>query len=122
MWCVVAAGVSVAVVAGGVVTGFPTQHSPLGFWVALVAFVVFGRVLQAAVTVGGRRSRRRVVASGPDALAVGGSASEIHTGVKGMHSPPAAPGGGGVIASGPGAVSVRGDATWRPNWYLAISS
>ena len=112
MWRAVAAGVSVVLAAAaGVVTIFATQHSSLGLWVALVALVVLGGVLQAAVTVGDRRSRRRVVASGAGAVAVGGSAGEIHTGVQGRHSPPAAPGRGGVVASGPGAVSVGGDAT-----------
>jgi hypothetical protein len=112
MWRAVAAGVSaVLAAAGGVLTAFATQHSSLGLWVALVALVVLGGVLQAAVTVGDRRSRRRVVASGPGAVAVGDSAGEIHTRAEGTHSPPAALGGGGIVASGPGAVSVGGDAT-----------
>lgn len=112
MWRAVAAGVSVVLAAaGGVVTVFVTQHSSLGLWVALVALVVLGAALQAAVTVGERWSRRRVVASGPGAVAVGGSAGEIHTRVKGAHNPPGAPSGGDVVASGPGAVSVGSDTT-----------
>jgi hypothetical protein len=112
MWRAVAAGVSVVLAAaGGVVTVFVTQHSSLGLWVALVALVVLGAALQVAVTVGERRSRRRVVASGPGAVAVGGSAGGIRTRVEGAHGSPAAPAEGDVVASGPGAVSVGGDTT-----------
>jgi hypothetical protein len=111
MWRPVAVGVSVvAAAASGVVTALVTAHSSWGLWVALVVLVVVGAVAQAAVSAGERRSARRISASGAGAVAVGGSAGEIRTQVRGEAAATGAPGGEDVVASGPGAVGVGGDA------------
>jgi hypothetical protein len=111
VWRAVAAGVSVVVGAGsGVVTALVTARSSWGLWVALGVMVIAGAVLQAAVNFGERRVSRRVVASGPGAVAVGGSAGEIRTRVQLSHASAVTSGDDGVSASGPGAVSVGGDA------------
>ena len=111
MWRAVAGGVSViAAAAAGLVTALVTAHSSLGLWVALGALVVVGALLQAAVIAGERRSERRVTASGAGAVAVGGSAGEIRTRVRGAVALSGPPDEGDVLAYGPGAVSVGGDA------------
>lgn len=111
MWRAVAAGFSfVAATASGVVTALVTAHSSWGLWVALGVLVVVGAVAQAAVIAGERRSARRISASGAGAVAVGGSAGEIRTRVRGEAVATDALGGEGVVASGPGAVGVGGDA------------
>ena len=111
MWRAVAAGVSFfAAAASGVITALVTAHSSWGLWVALGVLVVVGAIAQAAVIAGERRSARRISASGAGAVAVGGSAGEIRTRVRGEVAATGAPGGEGVAASGPGAVGVGGDA------------
>jgi hypothetical protein len=111
MWRAVAAGVSfIAATASGLVTALVTAHSSWGLWVALGVLVVVGAVGQAAVIAGERRSARRISASGAGAVAVGGSAGEIRTRVRGEAAAAGAPGGESVTASGPGAVGVGGDA------------
>jgi hypothetical protein len=96
----------------GVVTALVTAHPSSGLWVGLGVVVVAGAVSQAAVTLGERRERGRVEASGAGSVAVGGSArGPITTRVRGGRVPPAVPGNqDGVIASGPGAVGIGGDA------------
>ena len=113
MWRAGAAGVSVVVAAvSGVVTALVTAHPSRGLWVALGVVVVVGALLQAAVTYGDHRRSQRVSASGAGAVAVGGSARNIHTGVHDDHAAVARPDkGDGVTASGPGSVSVGGDVT-----------
>jgi hypothetical protein len=113
VWRAVLAGVSVVLAAVcGVVTALVTAHPSRGLWVGLGVAVVAGAVSQAAVTYGERRERGRVEASGTGAVAVGGSArGAIRTRVRGGRVPPAVPSGqDGVIASGPGSVSVGGEA------------
>jgi hypothetical protein len=113
MWRAVAAGISVIVAtASGVVTSLVTTHPSRGLWVALAVVVIVGAALQAAVTYGDRRKAGRVDVSGAGAVAVGGSAGEIRTRVRRSHGSPAIPDDqDGVIASGPGAVGIGGDAT-----------
>lgn len=112
MWRAAAGGISViAAAAAGLVTALVTAHSSAGLWVALGALVIVGALLQAAVIAGERRSERRVTASGAGAVAVGGSAGEIRTRVRGTVAPPGQSDEGGVVALGPGAVSVGEDAT-----------
>jgi hypothetical protein len=112
MWRSVAAGVSVVAAGGsGVITALVTAHPSRGLWVALVVLVVVGAVSQAVVSAGERRSVRRISASGAGSVAVGGSAGEIRTQVRGEAAATGTPGGNGVVASGTGAVGVGGDAT-----------
>jgi hypothetical protein len=111
MWRAVAAGVSVVAAAAiGVVTALVTAHPSRGLWVALGALVIVGAALQTVVTLSERRSRERITASGAGAVAVGGSAGEIHTRVHGKAAPVGRSAGDGVDASGAGAVGVGGDA------------
>ncbi len=113
MWRAVAGGVSVVVAAAsGVVTAVVTAHSSAGLWVALGVLAVVGAVLQAAVIGRERLPGRRVVASGAGAVAVGGSAGEIRTRVRGKAaSSGRSAGEQDVAAPGVGAVGVGGDAT-----------
>jgi hypothetical protein len=109
----VLAGVSVILAAVcGVVTALVTTHASPGLWVALGVAAVAGAVSQAVVTYGERRERGRVEALGAGAVAVGGSArGVVHTQVRGVHGQPAGrEGRDGVAASGPGSVSIGGDA------------
>jgi hypothetical protein len=95
-----------------VVTALVTSHPSRGLWAALAVLVIAGAGLQVAVTYSERRGRR-VAASGPGAVAIGGSArGKIRTRVHQSHATATAPADdqGGVTASGPGAVSVGGDA------------
>jgi hypothetical protein len=113
VWRAISAGASVVLAAVcGVVTALVTAHPSRGLWVALAAVVVVGAVSQAAVTYSERGERGRVEASGAGAVAVGGSApGDIRTRVRGELVPPTAQDGReGVIASGPGSVSIHGDA------------
>jgi hypothetical protein len=110
MWRAVAGGVSVVVAAAvGVLTALVTAHSSTGLWAALTALVVVGGVLQAAV-IGVQRRQAPVVASGPGAVAVAGSAGEIRTRVRGATNSAALSRWEGVVAPGPGAISVGGEA------------
>ena len=107
------AGLSVVLAAvSGVVTALVTAHPSRGLWVGLGVAVVAGAVSQAAVTLGERRERGKVKASGPGSVAIGGSArGRITTRVVGGGVPHGVPGDQeGVIAAGPGSVSVGGDA------------
>jgi hypothetical protein len=107
---VAAAGISVILaVVSGVVTALVTAYSSLGLWVALGALVLVGGGLQAAVTASDRRSTRRVLASGAGAVAIRGSAGEVRTRVQWRDESGAVTDGDGVIATGPGAVSIGGD-------------
>ncbi len=113
MWRAGLAALSVVLAAVcGVVTSLVTAHPSSGLWVGLGVVVVAGAVSQAAVTLGERRERGQVEASGAGSVAVGGSARRrITTRVHGSGVPPMVPGSqGGVIASGLGAVSIGGDA------------
>jgi hypothetical protein len=111
MWRAMAAGISV-VVAGtvGVVTALVTAHPSAGLWVALGVLLVVGGILQVLVVTGDRRSSRAVTASGAGAVAVGGSAGQIRTRVRGELGPAGGPDGDGVAAAGTGSVAVGGDA------------
>lgn len=115
VWRAVAAGISVIVAsASGVVTALVTTHPSRGLWVALGVAVILGAVLQAALTFGEGKKPRRTQASGTGAVAVGGSAQDIGTHVDGSHGPAATPSGrDGVSASGPGSVSIGGNAAGR---------
>jgi hypothetical protein len=112
MWRAMAVGLSVILATvSGVITSIVTQHPSRGLWAALGVLTVIGAALQALVTVADRRSSRKVVASGAGSAAIGGSAAEIRTQVRGsfdahQHHPH-----GDVVASGPGAISVGGDAS-----------
>lgn len=111
MWRAVAAGVSVVVAgASGVVTALVTAHPSAGLWVALSVLLVVGGVLQVVVVAGDRRSSRAVTASGAGAVAVGGSARQIRTRVRGGLGSAGVPDGDGVTAAGPGSVAVGGEA------------
>jgi hypothetical protein len=113
MWRAVAAGVSVVVAgASGVVTALVTAHSSTGLWAALGVLLVVGAILQVVAVAGDRRSSR-VTASAAGAVAVGGSAGQIRTRVRGSFGPAGRPDGDGdgVAAAGPGSVAVGGDAT-----------
>ncbi len=112
MWRAVAAGVSVLVAGtSGVVTALVTAHSSAGLWVALGVLLVVGAILQVVVVVGDRRSSRSVTASAAGAVAVGGSAGQIRTRVRGSFGPAGRLDGDGVAAAGPGSVAVGGDST-----------
>jgi hypothetical protein len=112
MWRAVAAGVSVVVAgASGVVTGLVTAHPSAGLWVALSVLLVVGGILQVAVARGDRQSSRAVTASGTGAVAVGGTAREIRTNVRGGVGTGRQPDGDGVTATGAGSVAIGGDAT-----------
>jgi hypothetical protein len=114
VWRAVLAGATVILGAVcGVVTALVTAHPSRGLWAGLGVTVVAGALWQAAVTYGERRERSRVEASGAGAVAVGGSTrGEVRTRVRGKGTQPAAAASaqGGVISSGPGSVSVGGDA------------
>jgi hypothetical protein len=113
MWRAVAAGVTVVVAgASGVVTALVTAHSSAGLWVALGVLLVVGGVLQMVVVAGDRRSSRDVTASAAGAVAIGGSAGEIHTRVQEGFGPAGRPDSDrdGVAAAGPGSVAVGNDA------------
>lgn len=95
----------------GVVTTWATAHSTLGLWVSLAVLVIIGAALQVWVTLAERDQPRRVEASGPGAVAIGGSAAEIRTFVRGSHDTVAVrDDGDGIIASAPGAISIGGNA------------
>jgi cytochrome c biogenesis protein CcdA len=112
LWRVAASGISVVVAAViGVVTALVTTRSSWGLWVALGALVLLGAVLQATVTRGERRSSSKVSASGAGAVAVGGSAGEIRTRVRGKTGDAEPSQADGVAASGSGAVALGGDST-----------
>ena len=111
VWRAVAGGISVvAAAASGLVTALVTAHSSVALWTALAVLVVLGAVLQAAVIGRERRSARRVVASGVGAVAVGGSAGQIRTRVRGEAAPPSRSAMEGVAGAGAGAVAVGGNA------------
>jgi hypothetical protein len=111
MWRAVAGGVSVVVAAAtGVVTALVTAHSSAGLWAALAVLVAVGGVLQAAVIGLERRLASPVVAWGAGAVAVGGSAGEIRTRVRGAAASSASRRWDGVVAPGAGAISVGGEA------------
>jgi hypothetical protein len=121
MWRALAAGVSVILAAvSGVVTALVTTHPTRGLWVALVVVAIVGAALQAVATCGERRAGAirlsqkptKIEASGPGAVAIGGSAhQEIHTHVHGSHPSAFIPDKrSGVAASGPGAVAIGGNA------------
>jgi hypothetical protein len=111
MWRAVAGGMSVVVAAAiGVVTALVTARSSAGLWAALAALVVVGGVVQAAVIGLERRPVPPVVASGAGAVAVGGSAGEIRTRVRGAEASSASSRWAGVVAPGAGAISVGGEA------------
>lgn len=108
----IAGGVSVVVAAGvGVVTALVTAHPSTGLWVALGVLAIVGAVLQVVVIGRERGSPHRIIATGPGAIAVGGSARKIRTRVRGKAMPSDRPEGDGVAATGAGAVSVGGDIT-----------
>ena len=96
--------------ASGVVTALVTAHSSRGLWAALGVLVIVGAVLQAAVTISDRQARAPVAAAGPGAVAIGGSAGQISTHVRGVSGQEVTPGTDGVTAFGPGAIGVGGDA------------
>jgi hypothetical protein len=95
--------------AAGVLAAVLAAKPSAGLWVALGVLVVAGAVLQGALAVAERRSKRMVLASGPGAVAIGGSAGEVHTSVHGARGVAVAD-AAEVAASAPGAVSVGGDA------------
>lgn len=115
----VAAGFSVVVAAViGVVTALATTHPSLGLWVALAVAVVVGAILQMALSGRERGSSSHVEASGPGAVAVGGSVhGGIFTRVFGTRvrgnvepvSPVKPTKQDGVAASAPGSAAVGGD-------------
>jgi len=109
----VMAGVSVVVASvTGVVIGLVTAHPSRGLWAALGVAVAGGGLLQVAISYRDSRRSEPTHASGPGAVAIGGSAGKITTHVSGPHAPGAAVDGShGVLASGPGSVSVGGDVT-----------
>lgn len=108
----VAAGAAFAAASGsGVVAALVAARPSLGLWVALGVLVTVGAALQSAVTATERRRKPGVLASGAGAVAVGGSAREVRTYVRG-----AAPGrivaeNSEVTASDLGSVAVGGDVT-----------
>jgi hypothetical protein len=109
----VMAGISVIVASvTGVVTALVTAHPSRGLWVALGVVVAVGGLLQVVVSYRDNGRTGQAQASGPGAVAIGGSAGKIMTHVSGTYAPPsAAERSYGVLASGPGSVSVGGDAT-----------
>jgi hypothetical protein len=107
-----AAGAAFLAAAGsGVLSALVTADSSLGLWIALGVLIATGAVLQGLVTAAERRTRPHVLASGPGAVAVGGSAGEVGTRVKGGFGSPTRADAADINASGPGAVSIGGDAT-----------
>jgi len=107
MWRAVAAAVAFAAAAGsGVLAAVVAGDKSLGWWVALGVLVTLGAILQGVVTV--TEPRRRVVASGAGAVAIGGSAATVQTRVRGVSGASSAA-AGDVVASAPGAVSIGGD-------------
>jgi hypothetical protein len=106
----VAAGAAFALAAAsGVVTALAAADTSAALWAAFGVLVAGGAILQGWVTVAERRSGLRVGASGAGAVAVGGSAREVHTRVRGHGPEVMRDGPWDVAASGPGAVSVGGD-------------
>lgn len=111
MWRAIAAGVSVVVAAGtGLVINLVTADRSLGLWAALGALLLLGVFLQVAVSIGERRPVQRVAAVGTGSVAVGGSAGEVRTHVHGRINTTVPKDTEGVIASGPGAVGIGGNA------------
>jgi hypothetical protein len=111
MWRAVAGGVSVVVaVATGLVTALVTTHSSAGLWAALAVLTVVGGGLQAVIIGLERRRAGGVIASGAGSVAVGGSAGEIRTRVRGAAASSALSHWDGVVAPGAGAISVGGEA------------
>ena len=94
----------------GLVTSLVTADKSTALWVGLGVLIVGGAGLQAWLIMAERRSAgRRVSASGAGSVAIGGSAREVRTRVRGMRH--AAPDGtDDAPALGPGAVSIQGDA------------
>lgn len=106
-----AAGAAFLAAAGsGVLSALAAADRSLGLWVALGVLIVVGAVLQGVVTAAERRSRQRVLASGAGAVAVGGTAGEVHTRVQCGFGESVTASAGDIDASGPGAVSIGGDA------------
>lgn len=106
---VAAAAAFVAACVSGVVAAFVAARPLPGLWVALGVSVVVGAVLQGAVTASERRRRSGVLAAGPGAVAVGGSAGEIRTRAQGVNYCETVSERPDITASGPGSVSVGGD-------------
>ena len=96
----------------GVVTALVTTHPSRGLWVSLSVLVAAGAASQTLVTLGDRRDRGRLEALGAGSVVVRGTArGPITTRVRGEQVPPATSRGHDeVIALGPGAVSIDGDA------------
>jgi len=107
----VAAAIAFAMsAAAGVIAAFITTRATWGLWVSLVGIVILGALLQGFVTVHERASAVRVAASGPAAVAVGGSATKVQTLASDANGTRGTSEGAEVSASGPGSVSVGGDA------------
>ncbi|MGW9024714.1 hypothetical protein ACWGQ5_10845 [Streptomyces sp. NPDC055722] len=107
----VAAGLSVVVAAAsGLVTNVVTERRGIAWWVGLVVLVVVGALLQGWLSLK-ERAEPSVSASGPGAVAVGGtSRGPVETRVSGVSAgQPRTAGDTGVSASGPGAVAVGRD-------------
>lgn len=105
----IAAGVSFVLAAlSGVIAAVVAVNDTLGLWLALGVVVVVGAVLQGIVTIA--EPRPKVVASGAGSVAVGGTARQVSTHVRGTVGT-ARQTPGKVTASGPGAVSIGGNAT-----------
>lgn len=106
------AGIAFLAAAGsGVLSALVAAKPSLGLWVAVGVLIIVGTILQVVATAGERRSSSRVLASGPGAVAVGGSAGQVETRVRGHFKTLHAADVADISASAPGAVSIGGVGT-----------
>lgn len=110
MWRAFAAAVAFAAAAlSGVLAAVVANDKSLGLWIAVGVLIIIGALSQGIVTA--FEPRRRIVASGAGAVAIGGSSSAtVQTRSRGDA------GGrtkaeGDIAASAPGAVSIAGDSS-----------
>jgi hypothetical protein len=97
----------------GVIAAFITTRASWGLWVALAGMVIFGAILQGYVTVHEKTAVLCAAATGSGAVAVRGSAVKVQTFASGSDGTAERPGtteGAEISATGPGSVSIGGDA------------
>ena len=106
----VAAAIVFAAAAGsGLVAALVAASPSWGLWAALAVLVAGGAGAQGILTASEKRSRK-ALASGAGSVAVAGSARGVRTHVVGTGASGEADSPADVAATGPGAVSVGGDA------------
>lgn len=104
-----AAGIAFALAAvSSVASAFVTTRPSAGLWVGIAVLIILGSFLQGVVTVSDRKGRR-VAATGPAAVSIGGSAHDVATRVIRNHES-GSNSSADIAATAPGAVSIGGNA------------